>query len=186
MSKMWLPPRQRHKRCYKHSTGRLSCLCGADVRPSTEGRLLRSTSPNLWVVGAMTNVNVRGAMNCATTNGFLLQITMLSIVTSKNNGTRFERWARRPRPYDLSFVQGNCLLNCRFYYNTQLTGFVARGLWVLLAMLDFIGKLRIKLIWYKSGGQSSPTRENVINVKTIHTITALRTLLSMSVYNILI
>ena len=61
------------------------------------------------------NVNVRGAMNCATTNGFLLQITMPS----------------------------------------------------------------------KSGGQSPPTRENVINVKTIHTITALRTLLSMSVYNIL-
>ena len=44
----------------------------------------------------------------------------ITIVTSKNNGTRFERWARRPHPYDLSFVQGNCLLNCRFYYNKEI------------------------------------------------------------------
>ena len=41
----------------------------------------------------------------------------LTIVTSINNGTRFERWGRRPRPYDLSFVEGNCLFNCRFYYS---------------------------------------------------------------------
>ena len=34
-------------------------------------------------------------------------------------------------------------------YHTKLTGFVARGPWVLLAMLTAIRKLLIKLIWYQ-------------------------------------
>ena len=33
-------------------------------------------------------------------------------------------------------------------YYTQLTRFVVRGLWVLLAMLTAIRKLLIQLIWY--------------------------------------
>ena len=41
------------------------------------------------------------------------------IVTSKSNRTHFERQARGPRPYEMSFVKGKCLLNCRFYYNIK-------------------------------------------------------------------